>query len=297
MDWVQFGHAINKKGGKVTTKDIVVFSRQFSTMVNAGLPILQGLTIVAEQAENPDFRAVMTKVRDDISNGVPLSDAMAKYPKVFSTLYVNMVKAGEQGGILDIIFERLSEYMEKAEGVTRKVKSAMMYPVVVMSVACLVVIFLMVKVVPTFRDVFASFGAKLPAPTQFLIDVSDFLASKKSLLIVVFMVVAWFVITMYRKTKAGAYNWDKMILSLPVFGVLVQKAAVAKFARTLGTLIKSGVPIMDALETVAKTSGNLVYGKGCFQCPRFCKRRKDPNATFKREQSFSANGNPNDKCG
>jgi type IV pilus assembly protein PilC len=250
--------ALTKKGGKVTTKDIVVFSRQFSTMVNAGLPILQGLTIVAEQAENPDFRAVMTKVRDDISNGVPLSDAMAKYPKVFTTLYVNMVKAGEQGGILDLIFERLSEYLEKAEGVSRKVKSAMMYPVVVMSVACLVVIFLMVKVVPTFRDVFASFGAKLPAPTQFLIDVSDFLASKKSLLIVVFLVAAWIALTMYRKTKVGAYNWDKMILSLPVFGVLVQKASVAKFARTLGTLIKSGVPIMDALETVAKTSGNLV---------------------------------------
>ncbi len=253
--------ALNKKGGKVTTKDVVIFSRQFSTMVNAGLPILQGLTIVAEQAENPDFRAVMTKVRDDISNGVPLSDAMAKYPKVFTTLYVNMVKAGEQGGILDVIFERLSEYLEKAEGVSRKVKSAMMYPVVVMSVACLVVIFLMVKVVPTFRDVFASFGAKLPAPTQFLIDVSDFLASKKSLLIVVFLFAAWIALTLYRKTKVGAYNWDKMILSLPVFGVLVQKAAVAKFARTLGTLIKSGVPIMDALETVAKTSGNLVLEK------------------------------------
>lgn len=253
-----FFAALTKKGGKVTTKDVVVFSRQFSTMVNAGLPILQGLTIVAEQAENPDFRTVMTKVRDDISNGVPLSDAMAKYPKVFSTLYVNMVKAGEQGGILDVIFERLSEYLEKAEGVARKVKSAMMYPVVVMSVAVLVVIFLMVKVVPTFRDVFASFGAKLPPPTQFLMDVSDFIASKKSIFIVIFLIAAWVGITMYRKTKTGAYNWDLMILKLPVFGVLAQKASVAKFARTLGTLIKSGVPIMDALETVAKTSGNLV---------------------------------------
>lgn len=256
--------ALNKKGGKVTTKDIVVFSRQFSTMVNAGLPILQGLTIVAEQAENPDFRTVMTKVRDDISNGVPLSEAMAKFPKVFNTLYVNMVKAGEQGGILDVIFERLSEYMEKAEGVSRKVKSAMMYPVVVMSVAVLVVIFLMVKVVPTFRDVFASFGAKLPAPTQFLIDVSQFLSSKKAVLLVVFGVVFWIALTMYRKTKAGAYNWDKMILNIPIFGVLARKASVAKFARTLGTLIKSGVPIMDALETVAKTSGNLVVEKAVF---------------------------------
>jgi len=256
-----FFSSVGKKGGKVTTKDVVVFSRQFSTMVNAGLPILQGLTIVAEQAENPDFRVVMTRVRDDISNGVPLSEAMAKYPKVFTTLYVNMVKAGEQGGILDVIFERLSEYMEKAEGVSRKVKSAMMYPIVVMSVAVLVVIFLMVKVVPTFRDVFASFGAKLPAPTQFLIDVSAFLSSWKAGLLVIFLVVFWVAVTLYRKTKTGAYNWDMMILKLPVFGILARKAAVAKFARTLGTLIKSGVPIMDALETVAKTSGNLVLEK------------------------------------
>src|SRR5579859_5564184 len=172
-------------GGKVTTNDVVVFSRQFSTMINAGLPIMQALGIVAEQAENKHFGTVMGKIRDDIANGVPLSEAMAKFPKAFNTLYVNMVKAGEQGGILDVIFERLSEYLEKAEGVTRKIKSAMMYPIVVMSVAVLVVIFLMVKVVPTFRDVFASFGAKLPAPTQFLIDVSDFLASKKSIFIVV----------------------------------------------------------------------------------------------------------------
>lgn len=250
--------AFFKKGGNVTTKDVVVFSRQFSTMVNAGLPILQGLSIVAEQAENPDFRVVMTKVRDDISNGVPLSDAMAKHPKAFNTLYVNMVKAGEQGGILDVIFERLSEYLEKAEGVARKVKSAMMYPIVVMSVAVLVVIFLMVKVVPTFRDVFTSFGAKLPLPTQIVIDISEFLSSKKAFLLLAFMIGLVIVISMYRKTKAGAYNWDKMLLKLPVFGVLAQKASVAKFARTLGTLVKSGVPILDALETVGKTSGNLV---------------------------------------
>jgi len=254
----KFLASLTKKGGNITTKDVVVFSRQFSTMVNAGLPILQGLTIVAEQAENPDFRVVMTKVRDDISNGVPLSEAMSKHPKAFNTLYVNMIKAGEQGGILDVILERLSEYMEKAEGVSRKVKSAMMYPIVVMSVAVLVVIFLMVKVVPTFRDVFTSFGAKLPWPTQLIINVSEFLQSKKAILLLASGVVFWIILTIYRKTKTGAYNWDKFILKLPVFGVLARKAAVAKFARTLGTLIKSGVPIMDALETVAKTAGNLV---------------------------------------
>ncbi len=251
-------NALNKKGGKVTTKDVVIFSRQFSTMINAGLPILQGLNIVAEQAENPDFRVVMGKIRDDISNGIPLSDAMNKHPKAFNTLYVNMVKAGEQGGILDIIFERLSEYMEKAEGVTRKVKSAMMYPMVVMFVAVLVVVFLMIKVVPTFAEVFSSMGAKLPLPTLMVMGLSNFLSSWKAFLLLAFLIIFFVLLTLYRKTATGAYNWDKFILKLPVFGVLAQKAAVAKFARTFGTLIKSGVPIMDALETVGKTSGNLV---------------------------------------
>ncbi len=278
--------ALNKKSGNITTKDVVVFSRQFSTMVNAGLPILQGLTIVAEQAENPDFRVVMTKIRDEISNGVPLSEAMAKHPKAFSTLYVNMVKAGEQGGILDVIFERLSEYMEKAEGVSRKVKSAMMYPIVVMSVALLVVIFLMVKVVPTFRDVFTSFGAHLPWPTQLIINVSEFLSSKKALLLVVFLVMVGFAVSMYRKTKTGAYNWDLMILKLPIFGTLARKAAVAKFSRTLGTLIKSGVPIMDALETVAKTAGNLVVERAVFNARDSVREGKTLTQPLKESKVF-----------
>jgi type IV pilus assembly protein PilC len=252
---------ITKKQPKVSTKDVVIFSRQFSTMINSGLPILQGLSIVAEQAENKDFRGLMSKVRDDISNGIPLSEAISRHPKVFSTLYVNMVKAGEQGGILDIIFERLSEYMEKAEGVTRKVKSAMMYPIVVMSVACLVVIFLMVKVVPTFAEVFQSFGAELPLPTRMVLGLSNFLISPKAVFLVIFVVGAIIAFNLYKRTKSGAFNVDKVILKLPVFGVLARKAAVAKFARTFGTLIKSGVPIMDALETVAKTSGNLVVEK------------------------------------
>ncbi len=252
---------LTKKQPKVKAKDVVIFSRQFSTMINSGLPILQGLTIVAEQAENKDFRGLMGKVRDDISNGVPLSEALSRHPKVFSTLYVNMVKAGEQGGILDIIFERLSEYMEKAEGVTRKVKSAMMYPIVVMSVAVLVVIFLMIKVVPTFADVFRSFGAELPLPTRMVLGLSNFLLSPKAGFLVFFGIVFYVALSLYKRTKQGAYNMDALLLKLPVFGVLVQKASVAKFARTFGTLIKSGVPIMDALETVAKTSGNLVVEK------------------------------------
>jgi type IV pilus assembly protein PilC len=252
---------LKNMGGNITTKDVVVFSRQFSTMINAGLPILQGLTIVAEQAENKDFRVLMGKIRDDISNGVPLSEAMSKHPKAFNTLYVNMVKAGEQGGILDVIFERLSEYLEKGEGVTRKVKAALMYPIVVMSIAVLVIIFLMIKVIPTFKDVFTSFHAALPGPTQLVCDASDFLTSKKAFLLLAAVIAVLVVISMYRKTKTGAFQWDQMLLKLPVFGTLVRKAAVAKFARTLGTLIKSGVPIMDALETVSKTAGNLVVEK------------------------------------
>ncbi len=279
--------ALFKKGGNVTTKDVVVFSRQFSTMVNAGLPILQGLTIVAEQAENPDFRAVMTRVRDDISNGVPLSEAMAKYPKAFNTLYVNMVKAGEQGGILDVIFERLSEYLEKAEGVARKVKSAMMYPMVVMTVAILVVIFLMMKVVPTFADVFTSFGGKLPWPTQVVVNTSDFLASSWYLLLggVIGLLTS---IGLYRKTKVGAFNWDMMMMKLPVFGPLVRKSAIAKFARTLGTLIKSGVPIMDALETVAKTAGNLVLEKAVFGARDSVREGKTLTQPLKESKVFPA---------
>jgi type IV pilus assembly protein PilC len=252
---------INKKQPKVATKDVVIFSRQFSTMINSGLPILQGLTIVAEQAENKDFRELMAKVRDDISNGVPLSEALSRHPKVFSTLYVNMVKAGEQGGILDIIFERLSEYMEKAEGVTRKVKSAMMYPMVVMSIALLVVIFLLIKVIPTFAEVFKSFGAELPLPTRVILAVSNFLTSPQALILVAFIVGVFIAFNVWRQTKSGAFTVDKIILNMPAFGILARKAAVAKFARTFGTLIKSGVPIMDALETVAKTSGNLVVEK------------------------------------
>jgi type IV pilus assembly protein PilC len=281
-----FFAALTKKGGKVTTKDVVVFSRQFSTMVNAGLPIMQGLNIVAEQAENPDFRAVMGKIRDDIANGIPLSEAMAKHPKAFTTLYVNMVKAGEQGGILDVIFERLSEYLEKAEGVGRKIKSAMMYPIVVFSVAVLVVIFLMVKVVPTFADVFTSFGAKLPAPTQLVIDLSKFLSSKKAFILLIVIAGIAFAVSMYRKTKIGAYNWDKMILSLPIFGVLAQKGAVAKFARTFGTLIKSGVPIMDALETVAKTSGNLVIERALNNCREAVREGKTLTQPLKDSKVF-----------
>jgi type IV pilus assembly protein PilC len=242
---------------KVTISHVAVFSRQFSTMINAGLPVLQCLSIIGEQQENPSFKKIILQLKDDIGSGGNLSDSMQKHPAVFDELYVNMVRSGELGGVLDTILERLSVYMEKAEALKRKIKSAMMYPVIVISVAVIVIVFLMVKVIPTFEDVFNSFGAKLPPLTAALVATSRFLQH------------SWYIMAAgiygtlqalkaYGKTPAGAYQLDKILLKLPVFGDLAQKSAVARFSRTLGTLLKSGVPILEALETVAKTSGNKV---------------------------------------
>jgi type IV pilus assembly protein PilC len=241
----------------VSVTDISVFSRQFATMINAGLPVLQALSIIGEQMENATFKKVIQSLKDDIGSGGNLSDAMARYPKVFDDLYVNMIRSGELGGVLDVILERLSIYMEKNDALVHKIKSALMYPMVVMIVAVGVVIFLMVKVVPTFNDVFTSFGATLPGPTLLLLMVSKF-----------FQHFWWAVIAgavgfvmafkLVGKTAKGAFMIDSAMLKLPVFGDLICKSAVAKFARTLGTLLKSGVPILEALDTVAKTSGNKV---------------------------------------
>ncbi len=244
----------------ITVTDIAVFSRQFSTMINAGLPVLQALNIISEQAENKTFRKVINGLKDEIGSGGNLSDAMAKYPKVFDELYVNMIRSGELGGVLDVILDRLSTYMEKSDALKRKIKSALSYPTVVVSVAFLVVVFLMVKVVPTFQSVFTSFGAKLPGPTQVLVNVSNFF--QHSWYIVFGAIGAIIALSKFiGSTKRGAFIIDSMTLRLPVFGELIRKSAVAKFARTLGTLLKSGVPILEALETVAKTAGNKLLEK------------------------------------
>jgi type IV pilus assembly protein PilC len=273
-------------GGGITIKDIVIFSRQFSTMVNAGLPILQGLTIISEQADNKTFKKILEKVREDISNGLPLSDAMSKHPKAFSQLYVSMIRAGEQGGILDAIFQRLSEYMEKADKLQRKVKSALMYPTVVFSVAILIVIFLMIKVIPTFEDVYKGFGGELPAPTQIVIAISRFCSSWRFIFVIAGFVLFVVGLMMYKKTKSGAYQIDVFMLKIPVFGPLIQKGAVARFARTLGTLVKSGVPIMDAMETVGKTSGNLVVERAVQAARESIKEGKSLSEPLKKSFVF-----------
>ena len=235
--------------------DVAIFSRQFSTMINAGLPVLQCLAIIADQQTLVSFKRIINQLKDDIGSGGNLSDGMAKHPKVFNELYVNMVRSGELGGVLDTILDRLSIYMEKAEALRRKIKSAMMYPAIVLSVALGVVAFLMIKVIPTFQTVFASFGKKLPPLTEALVDTSDFMQHNWYYM-GAGMAVIGFAFKTFAATPKGAYIMDGIYLKLPVFGDLQRKSAVAKFARTLGTLLKSGVPILEAMETVAKTSGN-----------------------------------------
>ncbi|HXT01759.1 MAG TPA: type II secretion system F family protein [Elusimicrobiota bacterium] len=243
--------------GKVTSKDLVLFSRQLSTLVGAGVPIVQSLGILETQAENPAFKEVLAGVKADIEAGLSISDALKKHPDAFPDLYTSMIKAGELGGILDTILERLTVYMESSEALKAKVKSAMMYPAIVLSICAIVTCFLMVFVIPTFKNIFASFGAELPLPTQILINISDAMKHYWYLLVATPYGVYQGFIAFY-KTPKGQKLVDGYTLRAPIFGIILKKVAVARFTRTLGTLIKSGVPIMQALETVAQTAGNVV---------------------------------------
>lgn len=251
---------IFKTGPRVKTADIAIFSRQFSTMISAGLPVLQALNILVEQVEDKTFKSVLSKVRDDIGAGANLSDAMSKFPNVFSPLYCNMIKAGELSGALDQILDRLSTYLEKSEALVQKVKGAMTYPVTIIIVSLLIVIILMVKVVPTFATMFESFGKGLPLPTKILVEISNF-EQKWALAQVAGIVVIGFLFSVIKRTEKGGYIIDKYMIKLPIIGQLVKKSAVARFSRTLGTLLKSGVQILDALETVARSAGNKVIEK------------------------------------
>ena len=252
--------AIFNAGPQVKTTLISILSRQFSTMITAGLPVLQALSILAEQQEDKIFKNVLIKIRDDIGSGANLSDAMSKYPTVFSTLYCNMIKAGEMSGSLDQILDRLSTFLEKAENLNAKIKGAMSYPITILVIATVIIIILLVKVVPSFKEVFSSFGGKLPPMTQVLLDVSAF-EQKYAIFEIIGMVLIGFAFNVAKKTEKGGYIIDKYMLKLPIFGLLIKKQTVARFARTLGTLLKSGVGILDALETVARSSGNKVVEK------------------------------------
>ena len=242
---------------KVTNKDIVIFTRQFSTMIDAGLPLVQGLTILAEQSENPTFKTILKEITKDVEGGSTLAEAMKKHPKVFDDLFVNLVAAGEVGGILDTILRRLASFIEKAEKLKSQVKGALTYPAVVVGIAIIVIAVILVFVIPVFEDMFKSFGSALPAPTQLVVDMSRFLKGNIHWVILAFGGLIYG-LKRYRRTASGRKQIDTLLLKLPVFGELLKKTAVARFTRTLGTMIGSGVPILDALEIVARTAGNVV---------------------------------------
>jgi type IV pilus assembly protein PilC len=245
-------------GGGVNAKELAIFTRQFSVMIDAGLPLVQCLEILAGQQENKTFQKVLTNTRSAVEGGATLSSAMRQSPKVFDALYVNMVEAGETGGILDTILQRLSSYIEKNVKLQRAVKSALIYPIGVLTVAGGVITLLLWKVVPIFATLFAGLGVDLPLPTRIVIALSHFIGSYFGLLILVGIVAGIVGLKTWYGTPQGKYAIDASILKLPVIGILMRKIAVARFTRTLGTLISSGVPILEGLDITAKTSGNAV---------------------------------------
>ncbi len=246
-----------KFGGGVKTRDIVVMTRQFATMINAGLPLVQALDILAQQTENKILADVTRQVVYDVESGHTLADALRKHPRAFSDLYVNMVAAGEAGGILDTILVRLAQFLEKNDAIVRKVKGAMVYPAVICSVAVIAVSVLLIFVIPTFQNMFASVNMELPLPTRIVIGMSNLLKNYWWAILAVIGVTV-FGITRYYKTPAGRLQIDRMLLRLPVLGDVLRKSAVSRFTRTLGTLISSGVSILDGLEITARTAGNMV---------------------------------------
>ena len=246
-----------KNSGSIKMRDIVIFTRQFSTMINAGLPLVQALDILARQSENKALAATVREVVFDVESGNTVADAMRKHPKAFSDLYTNMVAAGEAGGILDTILNRLAIFMEKNDALVRKVKGAMIYPTVIMCVAALCVVILLWKVIPVFASMFGSIGQELPLPTRIVIGASGFLNTYWWALLLGGSGTAYLV-KKYYATSSGQLVIDRMLLHVPVLGDVLRKSAVSRFTRTLGTLISSGVSILDGLEITARTSGNRV---------------------------------------
>jgi type IV pilus assembly protein PilC len=251
-------------GSGVKTREIVIFTRQFATMINSGLPLVQSLTILTEQTENKRFSAIIGQVLHDIESGQTLADAMRKHPKVFTELYVNMVAAGEAGGILDTILLRLAAFLEKNDALVRKIKGAMTYPAVMAFVMIAATTILLWKVVPTFASMFEGAGMALPLPTQIVLGASAFLQNYM-LYIVAGVIAGVFLLKRYYATSSGKLNIDRALLRAPVLGNVLRKAAVARFTRTLGTLISSGVSILEGLEITAKTSGNRVIHDAVMQ--------------------------------
>jgi type IV pilus assembly protein PilC len=259
------GKTASKSGGKVKDKEMAIFTRQFSTMIDAGLPLVQCLNILAEQSESKTLRSVTGQVARNVEGGSTLADALRRHPRTFDDLFTNLVEVGEAGGILDVVLQRLAAYIEKAAALKRKVKAAMVYPCAIIGVALLVVIFMLTFVIPTFAQMFKDLGADLPLPTKVVMVLSDFVRSY-ILLIIAAMIGAVMALRSYYRTEGGRATIDALMLKLPVFGTLVRKVAVARFTRTLGTLVQSGVPILDGLRITARTAGNKVVEKAVLQC-------------------------------
>ena len=243
--------------GSIKTRDVVIFTRQFSTMINSGLPLVQALTILAEQTDNKALAEVTKKVVFDVESGNTVADALSKHPRAFTNLYVNMVAAGEAGGILDTILMRLATFLEKNDALVRKVKGAMIYPTVIMSVAAIAVVVLLIFVIPVFESMFASVGLALPLPTRIVIGASRFLKSYWWMVLAVGVSGGYF-LKKYYASNNGKLVIDRLMLKMPVLGDVLRKSAVSRFTRTLGTLISSGVSILEGLEITAKTAGNRV---------------------------------------
>jgi type IV pilus assembly protein PilC len=274
-----------KKAGKIPMRDIVIFTRQFSTMINSGLPLVQAMGILAEQSENVSLREVTKQVVFDVESGNTVADALRKHPNAFTELYVNMVAAGEAGGILDTILMRLAVFMEKNDALVRKVKGAMIYPGVIMTVAGGAIIVLLVFVIPTFQRMFAEAGIPLPLPTRIVIKMSQLLQSYWYMAIIGGY-AAFFAITKYYKTPGGQLVIDKLMLKAPVLGDVLRKSAVSRFTRTLGTLIGSGVSILDGLEITAKTAGNRVISDAIMESRSSIAGGETISAPLKKSQVF-----------
>jgi type IV pilus assembly protein PilC len=273
-------------GGSVNAKELAIFTRQFSVMIDAGLPLVQCLEILAGQQENKLFQKVLAATRAAVEGGATLSAAMRAHPKVFDSLYVNMVEAGETGGILDTILQRLSTYIEKNVKLKRAVQSASIYPIGVMTIAGSVVTLLLWKVVPIFATLFAGLGVDLPLPTKIVIGLSNFIGSIFGLLIVVAAVGIVIGIKVWYGTEQGRFVIDSIILKLPVLGILMRKIAVARFTRTLGTLIASGVPILEGLDITARTAGNAVVERALQQVRKSLEEGKSLTEPLKDSEVF-----------
>ncbi|WP_457574978.1 type II secretion system F family protein [Desulfolithobacter sp.] len=249
---------------KVTGKDVVIFTRQLSTMIDAGLPLVQCLQILARQQSNPTFRKVLAGIQQDVETGTTLADSMRKHPKVFDSLYTNMIEAGELGGILDTILSRLASFKEKSMALQKKIKGAMTYPAICLGISIIILIVILVFVVPVFEKMFQDFGSALPAPTQMVVNLSNFAKANIHYLIIGLIALSFIVKKIYA-TEKGRLKIDAMALRAPIIGPLIRKTAVAKFTRTLSTMLQSGVPILDALQVVARTAGNKVVERAVFR--------------------------------